>query len=82
MQRYLRAGWMYQALRLKHSEEICIITSERTLYRVMDQIGISHRSKRKPNGITKTDREAIKSHDLIKRDFHSDIPLEKCVNYY
>ena len=45
----------------------------------MDQISLSHRPKRKPNGITKADREAMKSDDLLKRDFRSDIPLEKCI---
>ena len=50
-----------------------------TVYRVMDQIGLSHRPKRKPNWLTKADREAMKSDDLLKRDFHSDAPLEKCI---
>ncbi|MBQ8699661.1 MAG: IS3 family transposase, partial [Schwartzia sp.] len=48
-------------------------------YRVMEILGISHQPKRKPNGITKADREARKSDDLLKRDFHADRPLEKCV---
>ena len=69
---------MYQALLLKHPEGVHI-PSERTVYRIMDQIGLSHRPKRKPNGITKADREAMKSDDLLKRDFHSDAPLEKCI---
>lgn len=69
---------MYQALLLKQPEGIPI-PSERTVYRVMDQIGLSHRPKRKPNGITKADREAMKSEDLPKRDFRSDAPLQKCV---
>ena len=69
---------MYQALLLKHPEGVSI-PSERTVYRVMDQIGLSHRPKRKPNGITKADREAMKSDDLIKRNFGSDEPLKKCV---
>ena len=69
---------MYQALLLKQPEGIHI-PGERTVYRVMDQIGLSHRPKRKPNGITKADREAMKSDDLLRRDFHSDAPLEKCV---
>lgn len=69
---------MYQALLLKQPEGIHI-PSERTVYRVMDQICLSHRPKRKPNGITKADREAMKSDDLLRRDFHSDAPLEKCV---
>ena len=55
------------------------IPSERTVYRVMDEIGISHRPKRKPNGITKADKEARKSDDLIKRDFTAERRLEKCV---
>ena len=69
---------MYQALLLKQPKGVRI-PSERTVYRVMDQIGLSHRPKRKPNGITKADREAMKSDDLLKRDFRSDIPLEKCI---
>ena len=40
---------MYQALLLKQPEGIHI-PGERTVYRVMEQIGISHRPKRKPNG--------------------------------
>lgn len=69
---------MYQALKLKKPEGV-IIPSERTVYRVMEEIGLSHRPRRKPNGITKADREARKSDDLLKRDFHSDEPLKKCV---
>ena len=48
---------MYQALLLKKPEGIHI-PGERTVYRVMEKIGLSHRPKRKPNGITKADREA------------------------
>ena len=69
---------MYQALLLKNPTGIKI-PSERTVYRVMDEIGLVHRSKRKPNGITKADREARKSDDLLKREFKADKPLEKCV---
>ncbi len=56
------------------SEEITILRK-----RVMEQIGLSHRPKRKPNGITKADLETMKSDDLLKRDFHSDAPLKKCI---
>ena len=63
---------------LKQTERVHI-PSERTVYRVMDPFGLSHRPKRKPNGFTKADREAMKSEDLLKRDFHSDAPLEKCM---
>ena len=69
---------MYQALFLKNPTGIKI-PSERTVYRVMDEIGLVHRPKRKPNGITKADREARKSDDLLKREFKADKPLEKCV---
>ena len=48
---------MYQALSLRQPEN-ADIPSECTVYRVMEKIGISHRPSRKPNGITKADREA------------------------
>jgi putative transposase len=69
---------MYQALQLKQPEGIHI-PNERTVYRVMKKIGLNHKPKRKPNGITKVEREARKSDDLIKRDFKSNKPLKKCV---
>ena len=69
---------MYQALLLKQPEGVAI-PSERTVCRVMKEIGLVHHPKRKPNGITKADREARKSDDLLKRDFSADKPLEKCV---
>ena len=69
---------MYQALFLKQPEGIRI-PGERTVYRVMEKIGLIHRPKRKPSGITKADREARKSDDLLKRDFSSKEPLKKCV---
>ena len=47
----------------------------------MEKIGLSHRPKRKPSGITRADREARKSDDLLKRDFSSKEPLKKCVTY-
>jgi len=69
---------MYQALLFRQRSGVHI-PSERTVYRVMEEMGISHRPKRKPNGITKADREARKSDDLLKRDFSADEPLKKCV---
>ena len=69
---------MYQAFMLKQPENVDI-PSERTVYRVMKDIGISHHPRRKPNGITKADREARKSEDLLKRDFMSEEPLTRCV---
>lgn len=69
---------MYQALILKQPENVDI-PSERTVYRVMEEIGLNHPPRRKPNGITKEDREARKSEDLLKRDFRAEEPLTKCV---
>ncbi len=69
---------MHQALILRHPEGINI-PSERTIYRGMEQIGLSHRPNHKPHGITKVDRESHKSEDLLKRNFQSDVPLTKCV---
>ena len=68
---------MHKALLLKHPDSG--IPSETTVYRVMTAIGITHRPNRKPNGITKADREARKSDDLLKRDFKADKPFSKCV---
>ena len=71
---------MYQALKLKHEQDSNYhLPSERTVYRVMETIGLIHRQKRKPNGITKADRNARKSDDILKRDFRSDTPLKKAV---
>ena len=53
---------MHKALLLKYPDSG--IPSETTVYRVMTAIGITHRPNRKPNGITKADREARKSDDL------------------
>ena len=69
---------MHQALILKKPDGVDI-PSERTVYRIMEMLGISHTPKRKPHGITKADKEAQKSDDLIKRNFQSEAPLEKCV---
>ena len=74
---YGRSG-MRDALLQKKPKNVDI-PSERTVYRVMEEIGISHRPKRKPNGITKADKAARKSDDLLKRDFRSTEPLTKCV---
>ena len=68
---------MCQALMLKYPEEK--IPSERTVCRIMEETGLSHRPKHRPNGITKADRSARKSDDLLKRDFTAERPLEKCV---
>ena len=69
---------MDQVLLLKQPEGVTIL-SERTVYRGMEEAGLVRCPKRRPNGITKVDREARKSEDLLKRDFQSDRPLVKCV---
>ena len=73
---------MYQALR--YQKEIgkldgIKIPCKATVRSVMEQINLIHIPKRKPNGITKADREARKSDDLLKRDFTAAAPLKKCV---
>ena len=69
---------MYQALQLKNPDGVKI-PEEKTVYRIMKKIGLTHYPKRKPNGITKADREAMKSDDLLKRDLRSHEPLKKCI---
>lgn len=75
---------MHEALLLKKEQDKekmadISIPSERTVYRVMEEIGIVHHPKRKPNGITKADREAQKSDDKLKRDFTAEAPDRKAV---
>ena len=73
---------MYQALR--YQKEVgkldgIKIPCKATVRSVMEQINLIHIPKRKPNGITKADRESRKSDDLLKRDFTAAAPLKKCV---
>jgi transposase InsO family protein len=56
-----------------------IIPSQRTIARIMKQNGLIHKRKRTPNSLTKEDKEAQKSDDLLKRDFQADEPQAKCV---
>lgn len=73
---------MWQALELKKSTTDGIfphIPHERTIYRIMDKNKLTHPVKRKPNGITKADKEAQKSDDHLKRDCYSEKPFEKAV---
>lgn len=69
---------MHEALLFKNPGN-AKIPSESTVYRVMKEIGLTHKPRRKPNGITKSDKEARKCDDLLKRDFKADEPCEKCV---
>jgi len=73
---------MHKALELKRNAEgsnFPYIPHERTIYRVMEKLDLVHTPKRKPNGLTKADREAMKSDDKIKRDFYAEEPLIKAV---
>ena len=70
---------MYQALKLKHKDDNLYIPGERTVYRIMNDIGLNHKLRRKPNGITKADKLARKSDDLFRRDFTADEPNQKAV---
>ena len=69
---------MYQALKLRASEGVHIPCRE-TVRKVMRENNLSVPTRRKPNGITKADREAQKSDNKIKRDFTADQPLVKGV---
>lgn len=55
------------------------IPCEATIQKIMREIGISHSKKRKPNGLTKADRNAHKSENLIQRNFSAQKPAQKCV---
>lgn len=73
---------MHNALELKRDiegGEFPYIPHERMVYRIMEKLGMVYTPKRKSNGITKADREAMKSDDKLKRDFEAEKPLEKCV---
>lgn len=71
---------MYEALKLRHENDPDFyIPGERTIYRIMQDLGICHSPRRNPHGITKADKQARKSDDKIKRDFKADEPLKKCV---
>lgn len=69
---------MYQALKIRQPDGVTI-PCESTVRKVMETIGLIHKPKRNPRGITKADREARKSDDLLQRNFKTDKPLDKCV---
>lgn len=56
-----------EALQLKHHDGGLL--SITTIYRITMQMGIIHKPKKKPNGITKADKNARKSDDLLQRNF-------------
>ena len=73
-------GWvrMREALRQCLPAEVPIL-SENTVQKIMCEIGINHRKKRKTNGITKAERNARKADNLLQRDFTAAAPAQKCV---
>ena len=68
---------IWEALLLKHPNDD--LPSMTTIYRIMTKMGLTHKIRRKPNGITKADKNARKSDDLLKRDFLADTPYTKCI---
>ncbi len=69
---------MHEALKFYKSDKIKI-PSERTIYRIMRKVGLIHKVKRKAKGLTKADKKAMKSDDLLRRNFSSTSPFTKCV---
>lgn len=69
---------MYQALQIRQPEGVDI-PCEATVRKVMAIIGLIHKPNRNTRGITKADRTARKSDDLIRRNFSADKPLDKCI---
>ena len=53
---------------------ICV--SKRTVYRAMQESGWLHR-RRRPHGITKATTEIQEKENLLKRNFHSEVPFRK-----
>ena len=49
----------------------------RRIYRICREHHLTIRPKRRPHGLTKADRQAEKSQNLIKQDFTADKPNEK-----
>jgi transposase InsO family protein len=73
---------IYDALNLKKEKEgeyFPRIPHERTVYRIMKHENLVRKPKKKPNGITKADKEAQKSDNLLNQDFKSEKPYEKAV---
>ena len=69
---------MYPALKLKQPKGVKI-PCRATVRKVMKENHLTVPTRRKPNGITKADREAQKSDNKIKRNFTADKPFAKGV---
>ena len=68
---------MYKALKIEYPKEN--ISSEQIIYRIMRNMGISHKQKKRPNSITVADKKVKKSDDLLRRDFYSNEPYRKLI---
>jgi len=66
---------MHEALKFKFK----IKESQSTVARVMRENGMIQPKKRNPNSLTKADKEAQKSDNLLKQNFTAEKPFEKCV---
>jgi len=56
-----------------------VVVGKRRLQRIMNENGWLQRSKRKPNGLTRADKAAQKSDNLLGGDFTAERPHEKVV---
>ena len=55
------------------------IPCEGTIQKIMAKTGLVHSKRRKPNGITKSERNARKYENIIQRDFSAGKPCQKCI---
>ena len=68
----------YGAPRMKQAlEQRGFTVGLRRVTRIMREHGWLHRPRRRPQGLTKTDPEAMKAENLIKQDFRADEPYRK-----
>jgi transposase InsO family protein len=65
---------------LRETQPDLRVPSQSTIARIMHENGLIQKIKKRPNSLTKADKDAQKSDDLIKRDFCADEPLTKCVS--
>jgi len=71
---------MWEALLLRQEMDPRLeVPSRPTIARIMSENGLIQKKKRKPNGLTKADKEAQKSDNLLKGNFKADKPFEKTV---
>ena len=66
---------MHEKLKLDYK----IKESRSTIYRVMKENGLIHKKKRNPQGLTKADKAAQKSDNILGGDFKTNAPNEKWV---